>query len=87
MCAVEDLVHSNGAWRGTAVELVAALKQIDSSLALQPNSLSRKLNARAQELQNQYGVRYTKLRNAEGKYILLQNSVDMSEMSDELDDK
>lgn len=87
LCAVEDLVHSNGAWRGTAVELVAALTQIDSSLALQPNSLSRKLNARAQELQNQYGVRYTKLRNAEGKYILLQNSVDMSDMSDELDDK
>lgn len=87
LCAVEDLVHSSGTWRGTAVELVAALTQIDSSLALQPNSLSRKLNARAQELQNQYGVRHTKLRNAEGKYILLQNCVDMSDMSDELDNK
>lgn len=87
LCAVEDLVQSNGTWRGTAVELVAALTQIDSGLVLQPNSLSRKLKARAQELQNQYGVRYTKLRNAEGKYILLQNSVDMSDMSDELGDK
>ena len=87
LCAVEDLVHSNGTWRGTAVELVAALMQIDSSLVLQPNALSRKLTARAQELQNQYGVRHTKLRNAEGKYILLQNCVDMSDMSDELDDK
>ena len=82
LCAVEDLVHSNGPWRGTAVDLVAALKQIDSSLVLQASALSRKLNAQAQELQDQYGVQYTRLRNAEGKFIILQPSVDMSAMSD-----
>lgn len=82
LCAVEDLVHSNGPWRGTAVGLVAALKQIDSSLVLQASALSRKLNSQAQELRDQYGVQYTRLRNAEGKFIILQPSVDMSAMSD-----
>ena len=64
------------------MDLVAALKQIDSSLVLQASALSRKLNSQAQELRDQYGVQYTRLRNAEGKFIILQPSVDMSAMSD-----
>ena len=84
--AVEELVYSCGMWQGTAQELVSALQKIDSSLRLQPNSLSRTLNDEKATLKNVYGIAFSKHRKGNTKLITLdstENSTDMYDVSDD----
>lgn len=83
--AVEELVYSHGTWCGTAQELVVRLKKIDSSLNLQPNSVSRILNDENTRLKDRYGIAFSKHRKGNTKLItlkIMQDSTDMSDVCD-----
>lgn len=83
--AVEELVYSQGTWCGTAQELVVMLKKIDSSLNLQPNSVSRTLNDEKTRLKERYGIAFSKYRKGNTKLItlkIMQDSTDMSDVCD-----
>ena len=53
-------------WSGSATELAAALQE-----EMPPNILTRQLNVKAGELQNEYGVEYTMKRTRNGSFIRL----------------
>lgn len=54
------------AWNGSATELVALLGE-----DMQPNILTRRLNVKAGELLNEYGIEYTVKRTRSGSFISL----------------
>lgn len=83
--AVEALVYSCGSWCGTARELASALQEIDSSLSLQPNSLSRTLNDAQPRLKESYGIAFSKHRKGNTKLINLKTNADPTNMSDASD--
>ena len=60
------ITEDNPAWNGSATELVALL-QAD----MQPNILTRRLNVKAGELLNEYGIDYTVKRTRNGSFIRL----------------
>ena len=80
--AVGFLMEKQPTWKGTAEMLTAALLDINPALNIKPNTLSRKLNAEARCLKNEYGIACTRQRNAEGKQIVLQSLHDMSDDDD-----
>ena len=84
--AVEELVYSCGTWQGTAQELVSALQRIDSSLLLQPKSLSRTLNDEKVKLRNVYGIAFSKNRKGNTKLITLESTENLTDMYDVPDD-
>ena len=84
--AVEELIYSHGTWCGTAQELVTALQKIDSSLSLQPNSLSRTLNDEKAQLKNAYGITFSKHRKGNTKLIMLEATENPTDMYDASDD-
>ena len=53
-------------WNGSATELVALLGE-----DMQPNILTRRLNVKAGELLNEYGIEYTVKRTRSGSFISL----------------
>lgn len=57
-------------WSGSATELAAALQE-----EMPPNILTRQLNVKAGELQNEYGVKYTMKRTRNGSFIRLRKQV------------
>lgn len=83
--AVEELVYTCGSWCGTAQELASALQEIDSSLSLQPNSLSRTLNDAQTRLKEAYGIAFSKHRKGNTKLITLKKTADPTDMSDASD--
>ena len=54
------------AWNGSATELAAVLGD-----DMQPNILTRRLNVKAGELRNEYGIEYTAKRTRNGSFISL----------------
>ena len=54
------------AWNGSATELAALLGD-----DMQPNILTRRLNVKAGELRNEYGIEYTAKRTRNGSFISL----------------
>ena len=60
------ITEDSPAWNGSATEL-AALLQAD----MQPNILTRRLNVKAGELLNEYGIDYTVKRTRNGSFIRL----------------
>lgn len=80
--AVEELVCSHGTWCGTARELVTSLREIDPSLNLQPNALSRALNDEKTRLKERYGVVFSKHRKGNTKLISLKVAEDPTDMYD-----
>ena len=54
------------AWNGSATELAAILGD-----DMQPNILTRRLNVKAGELRNEYGIEYTAKRTRSGSFISL----------------
>ena len=54
------------AWNGSATELAAILGD-----DMQPNILTRRLNVKAGELRNEYGIEYTTKRTRNGSFISL----------------
>lgn len=79
LSALTMLAEQQGAWEGTAEELSHQLQQLNPRLVLKANALSRRLNAREQELENQYGVRLVRSRGAGSKLIRLETVDDMSD--------
>ena len=53
-------------WSGSATQLVALLGE-----DMQPNILTRRLNVKAGELLNEYGIEYTVKRTRSGSFISL----------------
>lgn len=60
-------------WCGTATELVEAL-----GLALTPNKLTMKLNISVSHLLNDFGIRYTNIRNHAGRQVSLELTEDIT---------
>lgn len=77
--AVTMLVERHAPWEGTAEELRLQLQQLNPKLVLKANALSRRLNARVQELENLYGIRLVRSREAGSKLIRLEVAGDMSD--------
>lgn len=84
--AVEELVCSYVEWCGTAQELVISLREIDPSLNLQPNALSRTLNDEKTRLKERYGVAFSKHRKGNTKLISLKVAEEPTDMYDVSDD-
>lgn len=82
LSAVGRLVARDGLWKGTAEQLVRVLRETDPKLDIRPNVLTRRLNVMEQELQERYGVLYSRKRNAEGKYLVLKPVEAMTDLSD-----
>ena len=60
------ITEDNPMWNGSATELVALLQE-----DIQPNILTRRLNVKAGELLNEYGIEYTVKRTRNGSSISL----------------
>lgn len=60
------ITEDNSAWSGSATELVALLQE-----DIQPNILTRRLNVKAGELLNEYGIEYAMKRTRNGSFISL----------------
>lgn len=82
LSAVGKLAARDGIWKGTAEQLVRVLRETDPKLDIRPNVLTRRLNVMAQELQERYGVLYSRKRNAEGKHLILKSAEAMTDLSD-----
>ena len=82
LAAVADFVCEQGAWKGSAKNLVEELQKKDPKLKVWPNTLSRKLNANKQLLQESFGVELVQTRTTQGKYMELQMMNDMHDMTD-----
>ena len=80
--AVEELVYSHGEWCGTAQELVTLLREIDPSLNLQPNALSRAINDEKTQLKERYGIAISRHRKGNTKLISLKIIEDLTDMYD-----
>lgn len=77
-----ELVDRYGCWEGTAEELLTVLRDIEPSLGIKGNVLSRRLGGSRQLLADAYGIAYAK-RRADGKKLILLKRMDgMSDMSD-----
>ena len=83
LAAVADFVCEQGAWKGSAKNLVEELQKKDPKLKVWPNTLSRKLNANKQLLRESFGVELVQTRTTQGKYMELQMMNDMTDMSDD----
>lgn len=82
LAAVADFVCEQGAWKGSAKNLVEELQKKNPKLKVWPNTLSRKLNANKQLLQESFGVELVQTRTTQGKYMELQMMNDMHDMTD-----
>ena len=82
LLAIATLVEQQNLWEGTAEELRVQLQELCPRLDLKANALSRRLNAQAQELENQYGVRFTRSRGTNGRQIRLEAVDDMYDNDD-----
>lgn len=61
-------------WSGTASELIERLSEQTSGIEMEqwmPNQLTRKLNISAEQLYNEYGIRYVNKRSHTGRWISL----------------
>ena len=68
--AVQAFIASCHEWHGTATELLEILQDsLDPDI--KPNTLSRRLNASASKLEQDYGVDYRTSRKQEGRIIHL----------------
>lgn len=61
----------NPTWEGTATELLARLKEFNTTLDVRPNTLTRKLNSNADVLLARYNVIYTPKRVGTEKHSVL----------------
>ena len=67
LCRIAGVIsETNSVWSGSATELVALLNE-----DIQPNILTRRLNVKAGELLNEYGIEYTVKRTRGGSSISL----------------
>ena len=82
LMAVAMLLENQNLWEGTAEELRVQLQTLNPRLDLKANALSRRLNAQMQELENQYGVRFTRSRGSDGRQIRLEAVDDMYDNDD-----
>lgn len=82
LSAIAMLMEQQEPWEGTAEELCVQLQTLNPRLNLKANALSRRLNAQMQELENQYGVRFTRSRGTNGRQIRLEAVVDMYDNDD-----
>lgn len=82
LTAVAMLLENQNRWEGTAEELRVQLQELCPRLDLKANALSRRLNAQMQELENQYGVRFTRSRGSDGRQIRLEAVDDMYDNDD-----
>ena len=82
LTAVAMLLENQNRWEGTAEELRVQLQELNPRLDLKANALSRRLNAQMQELENQYGVRFTRSRGSDGRQIRLEAVDDMYDNDD-----
>ena len=82
LSAIAMLMEQQELWEGTAEELCAQLQTLNPRLNLKANALSRRLNAQMQELENQYGVRFTRSRGTNGRQIRLEAVDDMYDNDD-----
>ena len=82
LSAIALLMEQQELWEGTAEELCVQLQTLNPRLNLKANALSRRLNAQMQELENQYGVRFTRSRGTNGRQIRLEAVVDMYDNDD-----
>ena len=82
LMAVAMLLENQNLWEGTAEELRVQLQTLNPRLDLKANALSRRLNAQMQELDNQYGVRFTRSRGSDGRQIRLEAVDDMYDNDD-----
>ena len=82
LTAVAMLLENQNRWEGTAEELRVQLQELCPRLDLKANALSRRLNAQMQELENQYGVRFTRSRGTDGRHIRLEAIDDVYDNDD-----
>lgn len=82
--ALARFVLAQGAWKGTAQNLVIELQKLDPKLKVWPNTLSRRLNSSTDVLHKTYGVRYSQHRTEKEKLIELESMTDMSDMFDNM---
>ena len=82
LASVAMLVEQKNPWEGTAEELCVQLQTLNPRLNLKANALSRRLSAQMQELENRYGVRFTRSRGSNGRQIRLEAVVDMYDNDD-----
>ena len=82
IAAIAMLLEHQNLWEGTAEELRVQVQELNPRLDLKANALSRRLNAQVQELENQYGVRFTRSRGTDGRQIRLEVVDDMYDNDD-----
>jgi len=58
-------------WEGSATELMLRLRDKNSALDIQPNSLTRRLNVYGDRLKAEYGVAYRNVRKGNLHHIIL----------------
>ena len=82
LSAIAVLMEQQETWEGTAEELCLQLQTLNPRLTLKANALSRRLNAQAQKLEEQYGVRFARSRGTSGRQIHLEAVDDMYDNDD-----
>lgn len=71
--AVADMISSDvPGWEGTATDLILRLRGANSTLDIQPNALTRRLNVYGDRLKTEYGVEYKNIRKGNLHRIILQ---------------
>ncbi len=80
--AVCALVYQEGFWTGTAGQLLTELQQLDPTLQLKSNALSRSLNDNKRALADLCGITMTRKRQGNQKLLVLTARNGMSDVSD-----
>ena len=75
------LLPSKPIWSGTATELLELLPKV----SMQPNVLTRKLNANVERLLTDYNITYEAKRNSSGRQIILQLGSPSTTENDDID--
>ncbi len=86
LSTIAMLVEQCNPWEGTAEELRIQLQRLNPRLILRANTLSRRLNAQAQELENKYRIQFVRHRGHDSKLIHLEIAIDASD-SDDISDR
>ena len=82
LSSIAILVERQNPWQGTAEELRLQLQLLSSEVDMKANALARRLNAQAQELKTQYGIRYIRRRDHDSKLIYLDYATDANDDDD-----
>ena len=80
--SIVKLMENEDVFEGTATELLQKLTQINSSLSVRPNVLSRKLSDNVKALRTQYNIAFTSSRNTDGRIIKLERLPDHDDIVD-----